>query len=109
MPRVGRLKKELTVYLAIHDKPPCKVSSIFPRTSRQYDMSADTRPRPKCLEIRENSGIEANSACTDDAFGGTDSRKNAMRNSQPNPPKQPENQAVAFKNPHRISPCGNRW
>jgi hypothetical protein len=30
MPRVGRLEKELLVYLAVHDKPPCNVSSIFP-------------------------------------------------------------------------------
>jgi hypothetical protein len=29
MPCVGRLEKELTVFLAVHDKPPCNVSSIF--------------------------------------------------------------------------------
>jgi hypothetical protein len=73
---------------------------FFPRTSRQYDMSADTRPRPKCAEIPANLGLGASSPSIAKAFGSAGSYKNAMRNSSSNPSKTPENQAATPKNPH---------
>ena len=47
MPGVGRLEKKRFVRLAVHDKPPCKMSSIYPSHSQQYDTAGDLRPRAK--------------------------------------------------------------
>lgn len=44
---MGRLEKERRVGLAVHDRPPCSMSSIFPSYGRQYDMFADSRTTPK--------------------------------------------------------------
>ena len=44
---IGRLEKERRVGLAIHDRPPCNMSSIFSSYGRQYDMFADSRTTPK--------------------------------------------------------------
>jgi hypothetical protein len=46
---VGRLEKERRVGLAVHDKPPCNMSSIFPSYGRQYDMFAESPTTPKSV------------------------------------------------------------
>ena len=55
MPNAGRLEKERRVGLAVHDRPPCNMSSIFPSYGRQYDMSrrfpAKTKNSRKPREI----------------------------------------------------------
>lgn len=47
---IGRLQKERRVGLAVHDRPPCNMSSIFPSYGRQYDMFANPPTTPKDLK-----------------------------------------------------------
>ena len=47
VPTIDRLEKERRVGLAVHDRPPCNMSSIFPSYGRQYDTFADSRTTSK--------------------------------------------------------------
>jgi hypothetical protein len=59
VPTIGRLEKERRVGLAVHDRPPCNMSSIFPSHGHQYDMFADSRTTPKSVNNPVKSTVLA--------------------------------------------------
>jgi hypothetical protein len=57
MPSVRRLEEKRFVRLAVHDKPPCKMSSIYPSHGRQYDTACDFPARAKNSKTPRNPAV----------------------------------------------------
>ena len=60
---IAWLEKKRRVGLAVHDRPPCNMSSICPSCGRQYDMFAESRTTSKSVKNPAKSRVLALRRC----------------------------------------------